>query len=199
MIMLLSGSAAKISKFIDVGNIGQLITPQAPYKVFDEVLYAVDNAAYSNWDEVKFLRLLETLQDKTPLFVAAPDVVGDAKQTHKNFRKWEPVIRNFKHPVALVLQDGQESIGVDWKSCDAIFIGGSTEFKLGEWVKYAVKTAKSKGKWVHMGRVNSLNRIKYAYDIGCDSFDGSGYSRFTCHVPKALEYINTLKEQPCLL
>ncbi len=33
--------------------------------------------------------------------------------------------------------------------------------------------AKRLGKWLHMGRVNSLARIHYAESIGCDSVDGT--------------------------
>jgi hypothetical protein len=31
---------------------------------------------------------------------------------------------------------------------------------------------------VHMGRVNSIRRMVYAWSIGCTSFDGSKFSRF---------------------
>ena len=37
--------------------------------------------------------------------------------------------------------------------------------------------AKARLKWVHMGRVNSLRRLRYASAIGCDSADGT-YLRF---------------------
>jgi len=36
-----------------------------------------------------------------------------------------------------------------------------------------VREAKRRGKWVHMGRVNSLKRLQYATSIGCDSADGT--------------------------
>lgn len=34
-------------------------------------------------------------------------------------------------------------------------------------------------RWTHMGRVNSLRRIRYAKSIGCDSVDGSALAMFT--------------------
>ena len=35
-----------------------------------------------------------------------------------------------------------------------------------------------RGKWVHMGRVNSTRRIRYAASIGCDSVDGTKWVRW---------------------
>lgn len=48
-----------------------------------------------------------------------------------------------------------------------------TEWKLGPACAELVAEAKAKGKWVHMGRVNSLKRLTYADSIGCDSADGT--------------------------
>jgi hypothetical protein len=55
----------------------------------------------------------------------------------------------------------------------ALFIGGSTEWKLGAEARALAALAKNRGLWVHMGRVNSLRRLRYAADIGCDSVDGT--------------------------
>ena len=38
--------------------------------------------------------------------------------------------------------------------------------------------AKRRRKWVHMGRVNSERRIRYAASIGCDSIDGTKWVRW---------------------
>ncbi|MGG3456938.1 hypothetical protein ABES01_23505, partial [Paenibacillus rhizolycopersici] len=63
-------------------------------------------------------------------------------------------------------------------------------YKLSETVRWLVKEAKWRGKWVHMGRVNSRMRLSYARDIGCDSADGSGYSRFPdARLPDALKFL----------
>jgi hypothetical protein len=37
---------------------------------------------------------------------------------------------------------------------------------------------KRAGKWVHMGRVNTDRRIRYAAAIGCDSIDGTKWVRW---------------------
>lgn len=62
---------------------------------------------------------------------------------------------------------------VPWGEFDVLFIGGSTEWKLGAAVRGLVAEAKARGKGVHMGRVNSLKRFRYAEAIGCDSVDGT--------------------------
>jgi len=75
--------------------------------------------------------------------------------------------------VALVAQDGLESLPVPWEDFDALFIGGSTAWKLSEAARELCQEAKRRGKWVHMGRVNSLRRMQVAEAFGCDSADGT--------------------------
>jgi len=41
-----------------------------------------------------------------------------------------------------------------------------------------------------MGRVNSFQRLQYAFELGCDSVDGSGFSMFPdTYIPKFLRYL----------
>ena len=154
--------------------------------------FAADNAAYSNWDEGKFFKLLDRLQGKSPLWVAAPDVVGNAKETDELFAKWWPEIKQKrKLPIALVLQNGQENIGfpAHWRY-DAIFIGGDDAFKLGQYARWSVDSHRKMGKWVHMGRVNSWKRLQYALEIGCDSIDGTAFSMYPeVYIPRTLRYL----------
>lgn len=42
------------------------------------------------------------------------------------------------------------------------FVGGSTGYKLSEAAYAFAAEARSRGKWVHMGRVNSLQRLRAA-------------------------------------
>ena len=56
---------------------------------------------------------------------------------------------------------------------DVLFIGGSTAWKLGPHARQLVGEAKARGKRVHMGRVNSGRRYRYAHAIGCDTVDGT--------------------------
>jgi len=150
------------------------------------VAWCADNGCFADkWDEGKWWKFLQdnAHRSETCLFAVAPDVVGDAFATTVLFRKWGQRIRTLGYPVAYVAQDGLEKLRgntatgltfpVPWDSFDALFIGGSTEWKLGPAARAIVAEAKARGKWVHMGRVNSEKRYRYAYTIGCDSVDGT--------------------------
>lgn len=117
------------------------------------------------------------------LFVVAPDRVADATTTFNLFREWLPEMKATGQPIAFVIQDGLTVWGwldwqLPWDDFDCLFIGGSTEFKLGLYAEKAARMAKERGKWVHMGRVNSRKRFDYARAIGCDSVDGTKFSRW---------------------
>lgn len=111
------------------------------------------------------------------IFVAVPDVVGSARRTLEVFRHWKDRLQGW--PLALVAQDGQESLPIPWHQIDAVFIGGSTEFKLSKHTEQIVRAAKAIGKWVHVGRVNTPGRFEYFEKMGADSIDGTGLSRYS--------------------
>jgi hypothetical protein len=107
------------------------------------------------------------------LFATAPDVVGDAAATLALSAPMYGHIRALGYRVALVAQDGLEHLHVPWAEIDALFIGGTTAWKLGEAAHQLAAQARALGKHVHMGRVNSLRRLRLARDMGCDSVDGT--------------------------
>jgi hypothetical protein len=175
------------------GTIGFIDTPAQGNARPDGVDWVADNGAFSdNFDEVKWLRFLidNAHRADSCRFAVAPDVVGDAQATLARSAPWMPRIRALGYPVAFVGQDGQEDLPVPWDEFDALFIGGSTEWKLGRHARALVKEAKSRGKWVHMGRVNSRQRYRYAEHIGCDSVDGT-YLTFgpDVNLPKLLSWL----------
>jgi EAL domain-containing protein (putative c-di-GMP-specific phosphodiesterase class I) len=106
------------------------------------------------------------------------------------------MIRELGYPAAFVAQDGIEKTEIPWDAFDVLFIGGSTDFKLGQIVRDVVSMAKEKGKWVHMGRVNSQKRLEYATGIGCDSADGT-YLIFgpTKNLPNVLSWLRKVNNQ----
>lgn len=197
MRLMVSGATRTLERFRGDRYLGWMIQPNNGNRV-DRMLaldmpWCADNAAFSGFDEARFLRMLDRIAGKPGcVFVAAPDVVADAGATLDLFRTWEPKIRARSLPVALVLQDGITPRRVPWSRVDAVFVGGSTAFKLGAQARAMVAEAKRRGKWAHMGRVNSFKRIRLAHSWGCDSVDGSGYSMFPDRrIPPAL---NLLKE-----
>lgn len=112
-------------------------------------------------------------------FAVAPDVVGDAVATLERSTPWLAKIRELGYPVAFVAQDGIENTVVPWDEFDALFIGGSTEFKLGDVAREAILEAKRRGKYVHVGRVNSRKRFMLFAELevdgvpAVDSVDGT--------------------------
>lgn len=110
-------------------------------------------------------------------FAVAPDVVADAAATDARSRPYLPVIRGLGYPAAFVAQDGLEHLAVPWAEFDVLFIGGSTEWKLGPAAAQIAAEALTRGKRVHMGRVNTGRRFRYAAAIGCHSADGTTLTR----------------------
>jgi hypothetical protein len=134
----------------------------------------------------------------TCVFAVAPDVVGDAFATLARSLPWLPRIRALGYPAAFVAQDGLTTAETPWDELDVLFIGGTTAWKLGADARVLVAEAKSRGKHVHMGRVNSEKRMRYAHAIGCDSADGT-YITFgpDVNLPNVLAWLRGA-DQPCL-
>jgi hypothetical protein len=175
------------------GFLGAIMTPAQGNRLPDCALFIIDNGcgpgrggkpgtAYPG-DE-HYLGFLQDLgqgagfdrcdpDSSWCLFAVAPDVVGDAAATLRRSERMLDWIRYAGFPVALAAQNGLERLEVPWDAFDALFIGGDTAWKLGAAARSLAAEAKRRGKWVHMGRVNSQRRMEYAAAIGCDSADGT--------------------------
>lgn len=169
-------------------NVGRLVSPRQYSRVADTpragMLWAADNDAYSAWDEGRYRKMLDALVDVPGcLFVTAPDVVGNAYATKELFYEWAALLQTRNLPIGFVAQDGaqsdSESNWIPWRMVSALFIGGTTEWKLGPEAAELVYEAQDRKKWVHMGRVNTWRRLEYAKSIGVDSIDGTSLSMFT--------------------
>ena len=114
-----------------------------------------------------------------PLFVNVPDVVANAPGTRAQWCRWQSAIRRRGLPVGFVAQNGCElGFMPPWHEFDALFIGGDTAWKLGPEARALVAAAKARSKHVHMGRVNTVRRLRYAQSIGVDSVDGTGWAKW---------------------
>lgn len=140
-------------------------------------------------------------------FIAAPDrlvvqpdgrtVIGDAAGTLDQFGTWADEVHAAGFPVALVAQDGLETMldRVPWSDVDALFLGASTGWKEGDAAARCVGEAARRGKLTHMGRVNSERRLRIADSFGCDTVDGT-YLRFgpDVNLPKLLRWLGALDQ-----
>lgn len=163
--------------------------------------WAADNGCFSGFDEPAFERMLERIAgaSRRPRFVVSPDVPFDARATLNRLVQWSPIIRGHGLPVALAGQNGLEEMAVPWDSFDAFFIGGDTAWKESDATLELAHTARGLGKWVHMGRVNSLLRMTRAYDMGCDSVDGTGFTWYSDkRIPMALRWLKRIHAQRTL-
>ena len=179
----LTGVTNPLTRAAQRPSLGLLVQPlSGAHRDIEHYPYfAADNGCFAEaqgkpWDEDRWLRWLVTEvspRADTCLFAVAPDVVGDAAATLARSPRYLRVIRQLGLPAAFVAQDGLENHTVPWGSSDALFIGGSTEWKLSDHAANLAAEASRRGLWVHMGRVNSWRRLEIAQRFGCDSADGT--------------------------
>jgi len=163
-------------------------------------IWAADNGCFSDkWDETKWLRWLRLPHPRSGcLFATVPDVVGDAVATAERFARYVDTVREAGYPVAFVAQDGLTDDLLPWDDFDCLFVGGSTEFKMGDAFGWADE-ARDRGKWVHVGRVNSWSRYK-AWASHAHSCDGT-FLAFgpRKNLPRLLRWLDRHDESPQLL
>lgn len=166
---------SQVPALVDIG-IGAMLQPKSGGLSMIESwpCWAADNGCFATGEKFvleKFYRWLDRVPRSRCLFAVAPDVFPDAAATLKRSRPVLPILRGLGFKAAFVFQNGADYI--PWDEFDVMFIGGDDEWKLGLRVRELVVAARSRGKWVHMGRVNSERRIRYASLIGCHSSDGT--------------------------
>lgn len=176
---------------MESGDLGQMVTPNAGNRLTAPT-FAIDNGCFSDtWTAQRWSATLDRYAGAPGcLFAVVPDVVADAQGTDDRWRAWwsAPMRRGYR--AAYVAQDGCRQIPLGAK---ALFIGGSTEWKLSAHARRVASEAHRRRMWVHMGRVNSRRRMQYARDIGCHSVDGT-YLAFAPdeNLPKLLRWIDAV-------
>lgn len=199
MLYLANPCGADVIASMRAGSLGYIDTPAQGNKRPQGVVWAADNGCFGKGypgDEQWLSWLERNAQDASScLFAVAPDVVGDAAATLERSTPWLPRIRALGYPAALVAQDGLEDLEVPWDEFDVLFIGGTTEWKLGAYARAVIREARARGKWIHMGRVNSEKRYRYAHALGCDSADGT-YLVFgpDVNLPKLKAWLRTVDQ-----
>lgn len=179
-------SVQEADGLLHASGLGYMQTPQSGVRVDMlrrlNAVWGADNGCYAQGDSFNFDSYLRWLEAMRPvqgrcLFATAPDVVGNAQATWERSKDALPLIRQMGYKAAFVGQDGLENMDIEWDTFDCLFIGGTTEWKLSINSRTLVRRAKARRKWVHVGRVNSRNRLIMVSAWGADSADGT-YARY---------------------
>jgi hypothetical protein len=209
MKLLVSGCTKTMREWLPKrpDRLGILYTPPDGHRIWwpVETTWACDNGCFNGLNPPEFLRMLAKLcrSEQKPAWVACPDSVANAEETERLFNRWCPMLHEIGLPVAFVLQDGLEKfkwnsfLKPNWHRIAAVFVGGSTGFKLSEAAFKITKEAREQGKLVHFGRVNTLRRILYiarAVRDGkawCDTIDGGSAVKWgDTNLPKLIRWMD---------
>jgi hypothetical protein len=158
-------------------NFGVMASPASkmiPLGIEEGRFYGVDNGAYTGaFEPDKFLSYLSLLSPYSGacLFIVVPDVWGSLSATLYSYEEWAETLATYG-PLALAAQDGMED--EDWpEGFEWLFIGGTDEWRSGAGPEKCIQRAKRSGKFIHVGRVNSIKRFQHYYNLGADSADGT--------------------------
>ncbi|MEU6033995.1 hypothetical protein ABZ801_01155 [Actinomadura sp. NPDC047616] len=187
------------------GEIAAILSPAAGNRLPEDCLFAADNSVYggSYPGDEPYLRWLERLAPHADraLWVTAPDVVGDHLATFARSRRMLADIRAMGFPAAFCAQNGMEwDHSADlWDSFDVLFLAGTTAWKMSPAAAELVRIALDHGKSVHVGRVNSLSRMRYAEYLGASTADGTYLTYGPDQLlPTVLDWVRELRQQPAL-
>lgn len=159
--------------------------------------YALDNGAYidfkkgkKTFDHDSYISMIIKWGSAAD-FIVIPDVVQNYNATRELSYKYIPILNSYGygHKLMFVWQDNMPYEDLHQYICDGIgiFIGGSTEAKLNA-IPIISEMCSYWNVPCHVGRVNSIKRIKYCIDHYCTSFDGSGWTKY----PYMFAYLNDM-------
>lgn len=155
--------------------------------------YALDNGAWTAFqrgepfDAAAFERAVARLGPDAD-WIVAPDIVMGGLASLRFSRQWLHRLRRRRalrdQTFLIAVQNGMEPRHVRrlLGPRTGIFVGGDTSWKLATMAMWA-RLAHARGAICHVGRVNSVRRIRLCAAAGVDSFDGSGVSRFASALP----------------
>lgn len=194
MLYLATASGPKVVEAMKAGELGQMITPLAGNAPIPRVVKAYDNGCFSNrWTEKRWLDKLHSLDPSEYLFAVVPDVVCDAKETDRLWKQWSGVVESAGFRPAYVTQNGCRGIP---DNAQCVFTGGDNPWKLGGRARRLMREGWRGGLWTHMGRVNSLKRLRIAANDGYDSVDGTLLAFGPdVNLPKLLRWMETITSE----
>jgi hypothetical protein len=181
-----------------------MLTPRMYQKPPPGQLWAADTGCFRDPGSFNFARYLIWLNELAAngdaercLFATAEDRVGNAALTLELSWPQFAYIQEIGYEVALVAQDGLENERVPWEEFECLFIGGTNAWRKTEAPYRLAQEAREQGKWLHMGRVNSLKAMRRAEQYGCDSVDGT-FLKFApdTNLPRMQKWFDELHRAP---
>ncbi|WP_244111965.1 hypothetical protein [Burkholderia diffusa] len=151
--------------------------------------YALDNGAWTAYqqgrafDDDAFMRALDKVGEGAE-WIVLPDIVAGGLRSLEYSLTWLERLRGFPRQLLVAVQDGMEIDDVRelLSPVVGIFVGGSTQWKeatTGAWGS----VARRRNCYLHVGRVNSVRRIRICAAAGANSIDGTSASRFALSLP----------------
>lgn len=190
MLYLATPSTRQVRDAMTAGLLGQMVTPNSGNVLEPDVLWALDNGCYGDqWREDRWKATLERYADAPGcLFAVVPDVVCDAAATADRWDRYADTVTGYGYRPAFVTQNGCTETPAD---ADVVFTGGDDTWKLSDEAQALAAAA----EWSHMGRVNTLRRLRFAFFHGYDSVDGT-FVAFgpDANLPRLLRYLTAAHE-----
>lgn len=167
----------------ETGNIGHLFSPGGQRGPWPWFKYALDNGAFSAWDQKqnlwieedwdldawrKLVRWAQT-QTQPPEWAIVPDWIGCGART---IERWHKFKNEIPFPKAIAVQNGMTAKAVRDLSPDVVCVGGTTEWKWDTVEMWAKEFPR-----VHVLRVNAPSKLDYLEQLGVESCDGTGWNR----------------------
>lgn len=185
------------------GRLGCITTPSQGNVTFpSEWDVIADNGCFSgSWTFATWHRWLLDLP-RSVRFAVCPDVFDPGgRPTHDEtvelWVEYAPMMERHGFVPAFVCQVGATVHNLP--ASPVVFLGGTTEWKLGPDAWAIARASCDAGVWCHMGRVNSRKRLDTARVMGCDSVDGT-YLTFgpDVNLPRLLGWLDAAEREPML-
>ena len=203
-----SGGDRTVSDCIAAGQLGCITTPyderpEGRPVIYDEWDVVLDNGCFSNrWTEEVWWEWLIGIP-RTVRWAVCPDVFDPAggechEATLARWQYYAPRMRRHGFEPAFVCQVGATPNNLP-DDARVLFLGGTTEWKLGVDAWAIARHAQAERLWLHMGRVNSKRRFDTARMMQCSSVDGT-YLTFgpDKNLPQLLGWLAQAEQQPTL-
>lgn len=166
------------------------LPPRRPSYFYDNGAYT-DHVAERPFNITQFMRDMRALRAgglgakrdgrrvgvEAPAFIVLPDLVARGAESLAESESWIDECRGIA-PLYLAVQDGMAEADVAQLlerrpgTIAGLFVGGSTDWKLetaASWIAWA----HARKLEVHIGRVGTIERVRWARAIGADSIDSS--------------------------